>query len=1128
MAAVLSSIRPSAEDLWETAVAKLSERDKAILNLDLTNRLDAIAKSLELAHNAADICKKKAWRFKRKNGGEVIARDVFAKVARWISHFKAVGDAAAQYNTTYAAIPWAGVRFVLQVCVDYFETHDFLLEKISQIAEQICRCELIEQHLILQFLRTLKRVSAQFDEAFQAIVTAQTDMERCFQMAKTQDQLDSLIALKDDLSRLEKPMARWSNEMAKITDGLDRSRRTEILRWISSEPYAQYHKRERETFLEGTGKWLISHPVFQKWKDDSASSLLWLHGIPGSGKSKLTSLVIEDAMEAFRKQQAPSPAYFYCSRNPAEPGRSDPRKILASIVRQFSSPGPGKPLLQPTIIAYESQEAEGFPDDSLPLGDSYDLLLEILDDYPTAIIIIDALDECHPETRQKLLDKLEDILRKSPTLVKIFVSSREDQDIKYNLRDYPALELSSDLNTDDIDRFVECETRLLIKQGKLLQSSNRKGELTQEIIQKVSNGADGMFRWASLQLAALCDLVTDKAILERLGRLPPTLGELYQETLNKIQQYSAKADRVYAENALAWLLCSRKRLNSYQFLVAVSTTDRLSEPLTKDQVLRLCCNLVIFDSTIDGFRFAHLSVREFLEDQSAYCISTINSIAARFCLTTLLTCNTTVQRSGLRSYASFYWAPHCEDAADQRESGPLQTLLGEFLFNTTPQSPFNAWSQYEMICVDDFDLFWKLEDIQEHGPCVLAVASIFNFAEVAKSKIQKIDLSEWQACARLSASHGAIRTLEVFLDSNEYMVTEPMVVAAARNTQNGKEVMALLLQKRGDQIAITDSVVNTAAGNPNSEIMDLLLQERGDRIEITDTVIEMATKNENLEVMALLLEKKGDQIEMGYLVELAASSSTSELMTLILEKRGDQIQITEEMVKIAAGNRNSEILALLLEMASRVSITEEAVKVAAGNRNSEILALLLEMASQVRITEEAVKVAANNWNSEIMALLLEKGCQVEITEEVVKIAADSPNRDIMALLIEKGGQVVFTDEVFKIAADNPNSEVMALLLGEGRRVEITGEVVKVAAGNPNSEIMAVLLDKGGQVAITEEVVKAAASNRNNEVMVLLLEKCSQLEITEEVVSIAARHWFYNDLAWLLEKKRNAKSRILEN
>jgi hypothetical protein len=61
----------------------------------------------------------------------------------------------------------------------------------------------------------------------------------------------------------------------------------EILRWISPEPYIQHHKQANREVLEGTGQWLLSNPVFNRWKKESVSSILWLHGIPGSGKSKL-------------------------------------------------------------------------------------------------------------------------------------------------------------------------------------------------------------------------------------------------------------------------------------------------------------------------------------------------------------------------------------------------------------------------------------------------------------------------------------------------------------------------------------------------------------------------------------------------------------------------------------------------------------------------------------------------------------------------------------------------------------------------------------------------------------------------------------------------------------------------
>ncbi|CCF37257.1 pfs domain-containing protein [Colletotrichum higginsianum] len=65
-------------------------------------------------------------------------------------------------------------------------------------------------------------------------------------------------------------------------------RNNEILLWISKEPYEQHHTQTNSEVLEGTGKWLLEDEVFQKWRNENVSSILWLHGIPGSGKSKLT------------------------------------------------------------------------------------------------------------------------------------------------------------------------------------------------------------------------------------------------------------------------------------------------------------------------------------------------------------------------------------------------------------------------------------------------------------------------------------------------------------------------------------------------------------------------------------------------------------------------------------------------------------------------------------------------------------------------------------------------------------------------------------------------------------------------------------------------------------------------
>jgi hypothetical protein len=205
-----------------------------------------------------------------------------------------------------------------------------------------------------------------------------------------------------------------------------------------------------------------------------------------------SSVVIEDALARYKAGDSPQPVFFYCSRNPAEPARSDPQAVLASLARQLSCLEPGKPLLKPTVSLFEEKEAEGFASGSLQMDESLQLILQLIEQYPITTIVIDAMDECNPEKRHELLKALEKILQNSSSLVKIFVSSRNDQDIVLRLRHYPNLEIDSQRNGDDIARFVNKQTQQLVQDGKLLQYSNSKTEMKKLIVDKVIEGAVGM------------------------------------------------------------------------------------------------------------------------------------------------------------------------------------------------------------------------------------------------------------------------------------------------------------------------------------------------------------------------------------------------------------------------------------------------------------------------------------------------------------------------------------------------------------------------------------------------------------------------------------------------------------
>src|SRR5204863_4290603 len=73
------------------------------------------------------------------------------------------------------------------------------------------------------------------------------------------------------------------------------------------------------------------------------------------------------------------------------------------------------------------------------------------------------------------------------------------------------------------------------------------------------------------------------------------------------------------------------------------------------------------------------------------------------------------------------------------------------------------------------------------------------------------------------------------------------------------QVINLFLEKRGDEVKITEEVVMAAAENEETgeAIMQLLLEKRGDEVKITEEVVRAAAENEETReaIMQLLLER---------------------------------------------------------------------------------------------------------------------------------------------------------------------------------------------------------------------------------------------------------------------------------
>jgi hypothetical protein len=103
-----------AEDLWMKAVEELSDENKKDIDFTRTDKRAILDDVLAAVEKGKQICIQKRWKY-RKGDREIIIRDKLEKVVTWVNTFKGVCNTVVQYDPGHAALPWAGVKFLLQV-----------------------------------------------------------------------------------------------------------------------------------------------------------------------------------------------------------------------------------------------------------------------------------------------------------------------------------------------------------------------------------------------------------------------------------------------------------------------------------------------------------------------------------------------------------------------------------------------------------------------------------------------------------------------------------------------------------------------------------------------------------------------------------------------------------------------------------------------------------------------------------------------------------------------------------------------------------------------------------------------------------------------------------------------------
>ena len=412
---------PQSSSCWLQAWQRLDDSDKQCINTEIAVGRSDFDGVLTAVKCRAEECQQRRWKFKHKNGEYVILRDVCEKIIRWVDKAKQIGDVAVQYDPGHAVLPWAAIRLCLQATVNDVQTYGAMLEGIEVVANVMIRCGVLERFKdddspadnqlstalinlyvsILEYLakcvryfgrtttrRIVKSVFqiADSESLLHDIRQKDADLERVTNLLfvdrqhrffqKVQPMNETMKSLQLSIvdnfrsqqmhieqisQRLDAPFMRQAHPV--IADQLSKDERITVFQWLSSIPQRKHHAKNFKDVLRGTGEWLKQKEQYISWRNSSVSSVLWLHGMPGCGKSKIASIVIQTLLEECKQVKSPAPvSYFYCTRNPAERERSDPAEILGSIAKQLSCSTSNAAICQAVVEEYRKRKEEADED----------------------------------------------------------------------------------------------------------------------------------------------------------------------------------------------------------------------------------------------------------------------------------------------------------------------------------------------------------------------------------------------------------------------------------------------------------------------------------------------------------------------------------------------------------------------------------------------------------------------------------------------------------------------------------------------------------------------------------------------------------------------------------------------
>ncbi|KAI9792977.1 MAG: hypothetical protein M1816_001299 [Peltula sp. TS41687] len=785
------------------------------------------------------------------------------------------------------------------------------------------------------------------------------------QIALEMDHFKLSQAIKSDTTNIKEGITELREGVNFLHQSYDNQSYQNIVDWLSP---LNFQARQLDVFKqrqEGTGKWFLESKVYTDWVDGPPSTL-WCPGIPGAGKTVLSSIVVDDLQ---RKHPGDDVAVLclYCSYQQRIDQTAE--TLVASLLKQLVQ---GRGVISDSIESlYEVHRSKGSRPKRTELADA---LRSEIHSYTRAFIVVDALDECAEDQgiRRDLLGELESL----SDIVHLMATSRPHVIIDQHFNGIRELHIHAD--DKDIEEYVR---RRIQQESRLARHVKADPTLEDDMVKMIVANSKGMFLLARLHMDSLVSKHTRREVRKSLVNLPEGLNSTYTEAMERVRGQN-EGDRNLAERVLAWITYAKRPLSAVELQHALAIEPGVEiiedEDLVEIEILiSVCVGLVVVDGESGITRLVHYTTQEYFVNQGQGLFPGLEDDIARMCIAYLSLdafkdgyCRTDDEfksrrkRYALIEYAARHWGEHAFEREEAVKEMAIRLLLKKTNVRLITQLVYpdphrdyrKGWSQQfdtkisglhiavglglKVIVQDLLKMGSNPCKLDRNGRTPLSWAAERGHEAVIKLLLDRddIDVNSKSQFDRTPLSHAAERGHEaavklllgredVEADSRDEHDRTPLFYAA----QGGHEAVVKLLLGREDVEADSrDEHDRTplfyAAGGGHEAVVKLLLGredvEADSRDEHDRTPLFCAARSGHEAVVKLLLGREdveADSRDKGKRTPLfcAAEGGHEAVVKLLLDRDDIDVNVKSQFdqtpLSHAAESGHEAVVKLLLD-----------------------------------------------------------------------------------------------------------------------------------------------------------------------------------------------------------------------